>query len=92
MVEVRMEDRFAEYKKCSKCGAGFDRLYIGGVGVWRTSILCEKCHHVHRNVPYRQVIVHLIAEQYDLTYNEALERDQAAQAEYEANVAEEADF
>lgn len=76
------KEKYSEYRTCERCGAGFQDLYLGGTGVWKTTILCLKCHFIRRGVPYEPVMLTLIADQYDLSYNEAKEADEAAQREY----------
>lgn len=79
--------RLEQFKSCEKCAASFSNLYIGGVGDWRTTILCEKCFHVRRGVPYEAVILPLIAQQYGLSLEEARKRDGKAQDAYLALLA-----
>jgi hypothetical protein len=80
------------YMTCQRCGAGFERLYVGGVGDHRQTILCEKCFFIRRNVPYEAVIVPLIAKQYELGVEEAKRRDSTAHQAYIATIAKQANY
>jgi hypothetical protein len=89
---VPVTDQLRGYMKCEKCQAEFEYLYIGGVGDWQTRITCEVCRHVRKGVPFRQVIVPLIALQYGLSEADAAAREDASQKEYLASVAEAAEY
>lgn len=85
-------DTLSEYTNCEKCNAPFSDLYIGGVGDWRTTIMCQRCFHIRDGLSWERVIIPLVARQYNLTIDEARKRDAASQAEYEKMVAEASDF
>lgn len=83
-------DPLADYKRCEKCGS--TQVYPGGVGSHRTKILCEKCFHIRAGLSFKGVIVPMVAEQYNLSFEEALLREEESQAEYERIVAEAGTF
>lgn len=76
-----------DYAECQKCNAPLEWLYVGGVGDWMQTITCERCFVVRRGVPFRQVIVPLVAAQYGYPEGEALARLEGAQADYVASLA-----
>jgi hypothetical protein len=80
--------RLAGYKKCEKCNATFEKLYIGGDGDWRQTIMCEMCFHVRRAIPL-QIIHELIAQQYPSigTVEKAKKVDEESQRRYQAVLA-----
>lgn len=67
-----------EYSSCRSCGAGLDKLVIGGVGTWRGTTLCPLCLHVERNLPEEKIIAPLLARQEGCTIDQALKGIQAA--------------
>ena len=54
--------------------------------------MCEKCFHIRVGLSFRGVIVPMVAEQYNLSFEEALLREEESQAEYERIVAEAGTF
>ena len=87
MAKVKTLD---SYRRCIKCGSS--KVYPGGVGSHRTKILCEVCFHVRAGMSFKGVIIPLVAEQYGLTFEEALLREEESQAEYEKLVAKASNF
>ena len=77
-----------DFMSCPACGAELDNgdLHVGGVGDWRKTILCLKCLHIRKNVPYEGVIVPLIAREYGLSVSQVREIEAHSQAEYEATL------
>jgi len=82
------EGHLKGYKKCEKCNAPFERLYVGGDGDWRQTIMCEVCFHVRRAIPLK-IIWELLAHQYEEigTPERAKVVDEKAQAAYQAVLA-----
>ncbi len=80
----------AGYRKCEKsdCRAPLEKLVLGGVGDWSSTILCGRCFHTRRGVPLA-IINSLAAERYGLTVAQCAEAYQRAQAQYEAALVDE---
>lgn len=76
------------YKKCEKCSAPFEKLYIGGDGDWRQTIMCEMCFYIRRAIPLK-IIHELIALQYENigTTERAGNVDAESQRRYQAVLA-----
>lgn len=73
-------DGLEKWKHCERCHS--PALYVGGVGDWRYTLVCERCFHIRRGVPYKEVIIPLMMEQYGLSREAALEADERAQKAY----------
>lgn len=68
-------------ESCPKCGAGLDRLVVGGVGDWRNKVICEECLSV-TTISMSQV-PRLVALQYGISEQAAVLVDQESQREFE---------
>lgn len=81
-------DSLKDYYTCKKCGnAVLSRFVFGGVGDWRTTSVCCVCHHVRRGLNFAEVIVPLVARQYDTSETAARAALQAQQEGYERYLA-----
>jgi hypothetical protein len=88
-VEQVDSPSLSQYKTCEKCNAPFEKLYIGGDGDWRQTLMCEMCFHVRRAIPLK-VIWELIAKQYDMSVEAAKKADETSQRAYQAVLAKHA--
>lgn len=68
-------------QSCPSCGAGLDALVVGGVGDWRTKILCSSCLEVWMSPPGH--ITTLVALQYGISEAAARWADAKSQEEFE---------
>ncbi len=77
------------YMECEKCKS--KRVYFGGQGSWRQTIMCEDCFHVRKGVPL-EIIWDLIASTYpnvrDRTHAQSI--DEVAQDKWHATLAKHA--
>jgi hypothetical protein len=76
-------DSLAAYRTCPGCGAEIEHLVVGGVGDWRTRIVCDLCGKIQRGVPYDEVIVPLAACKHETTQAVIRNADSISQDEYE---------
>lgn len=67
---------------CPKCVAGLDQLIVGGVGDWRTKIVCQACLTVWMESP--GTIAGLAAMQYGMSEEAIRQADQLSQREFES--------
>ena len=71
-------DGLEGYMRCDKCGS--KRMYYGGQGDWRQTILCEDCFHIRRGVPLEVIWDLMVATYPNITDREdAKRRDEKAQ-------------
>ena len=89
---VPISQAMQDHMRCTKCNAEFEFLFPGGVGDWRTTIVCEKCFHIRKNVPLQNVIVPLIALQGGIAEWEARQREERAHRAYLESIAKASDY
>lgn len=66
---------------CPQCGAGLDRLVVGGVGDWATKVVCQECWYVWA-MPAGHITT-LVAIQYGIPEWAAAQADARSQAEFQ---------
>ena len=76
-------DSLSGFQECQRCHAPLEELIIGGVGDWKSCIMCGRCMYVRRGVPFAEVIVPLAARQEGVSETRILERWRDAQREHE---------
>lgn len=81
-------DFLAKFRTCPKCGVGVEDLVIGGIGDWRTRIICMKCLKVQKGLPYEEVIVPLAAQKHGISEQGLRRADAMSQEEHERVILE----
>lgn len=71
-----------DFTICKHCGAGLERLVLGGVGDWANTVQCSDCFR-WRDVSFRSVIAPILARRLGISVERVLLLHDEAQQEYE---------